>query len=238
MGSDKTGLIEVRMGAGGMAAQTIFPPSTHISGEPIEWAGGGASEIAEVDGDELVQRARRLAAAAELRALYPKIGGRHDAAFVLGSFLARCGFSPPGAATFVEAVAAASLQPGDKRRDMARTARDGAAAGKLAGFPLLAETFGEGAAKKVADWLDYDGERLSKGLSRPIWATYRRQQPSAPWSDAERETVVRLAEGDSAAFLARAREDPGFPFEPAAISALLRFAKDRRAGLAKACALN
>jgi putative DNA primase/helicase len=49
-----------------------------------------------------------------------------------------------------------------------------------------------------------------------------------PWSDAERETVVRLAEGDSAAFLARAREDPGFPFEPGAISALLRFAKDRR----------
>ena len=52
---------------------------------------------------------------------------------------------------------------------------------------------------------------------------------TAPWCDAERDTVVRLAEGDSAAFLARAREDPGFPFEPAAITALLRFAKDRRA---------
>ena len=49
------------------------------------------------------------------------------------------------------------------------------------------------------------------------------------WSDAERDTVVMLAGGDSAAFLARAKEDPGFPFEPAAISALLRFAKDRRA---------
>lgn len=54
-------------------------------------------------------------------------------------------------------------------------------------------------------------------------------EPTAPWSDAERESVVKLADGDSAAFLARAREDPGFPFEPAAISALLRFAKDRRA---------
>ena len=75
-------------------------------------------------------------------------------------------------------------------------------------------------------------ERRSKGLSRPIWATYR-PRPT-PWSDAERDTVVRLAEGDSAAFLARAREDPGFPFEPAAITALVRFAKDRRAGLAKA----
>ena len=54
-------------------------------------------------------------------------------------------------------------------------------------------------------------------------------EPTAPWSDAERETVVRLADGDSAAFLARAREDPGFPFEPAAIGALLRLAKDHRA---------
>ena len=55
------------------------------------------------------------------------------------------------------------------------------------------------------------------------------QQPSAPWSDADRGIVAKLGEGDVAAFLARAREDPGFPFEPAAISALLRFAKDRRA---------
>ncbi len=41
IGSDKHGLLEVRMGAGGRAAQTIFPPSMHISGEPIAWEGGG-----------------------------------------------------------------------------------------------------------------------------------------------------------------------------------------------------
>jgi Protein of unknown function (DUF3631)/Bifunctional DNA primase/polymerase, N-terminal len=222
MGSDKTGLLEVRMGAGGLASQTVFPPSTHASGEPIEWAGGGASEIAEVDGDELIQRARRLAAASELARSYPKIGGRHDAAFVLGSFLTRCGFSPPVAATFVEAVAAASLQPGDKRRDMARTARDGAAAGKLAGFPLLAETFGEGAAKKVADWLDYGGEREGRGVRAEATTA-----ESASWGDAEREIVVRLAEGDSAGFLARAKADAGFPFEPEAMAALNQLAKRR-----------
>jgi hypothetical protein len=104
MGSDKYGLLEVRMGAGGLAAQTIVPPSTHPSGEPIEWAGRGATEIVDVDGDELILRARRLAAASELARNYPKIGGRHDAAFVLGGFVARCGFSPSGAASFVEAV--------------------------------------------------------------------------------------------------------------------------------------
>jgi Bifunctional DNA primase/polymerase, N-terminal len=222
MSSDKTGLLEVRMGAGGLASQTVFPPSTHVSGEPIEWAGKGASEIAEVDGDELIQRARRLAAASELARSYPKIGGRHDAAFVLGSFLSRCGFSQPGAATFVEAVAAASLQPSDKRRDMARTARDGAAAGKLAGFPLLAETFGEGAAKKVVDWLDYAGEREGRG-ALPEATT----AASASWGDAEQEIVAKLAEGDSAGFLARAKADVGFPFEPQAIAALNQLAKRR-----------
>ena len=198
MGSDKTGLIEVRMGAGGMAAQTIFPPSTHISGEPIEWADGGPGKIAEVDGDELIQFARRLAAAAELARSYPKIGGRHDAAFVLGGFLARCGFSQPGAATFVEAVAAASLQPGDKRRDMARTARDGAAAGKLAGFPLLAETFGEGAAKKVADWLDYAGEREGRGARAAKGVEKNDPNPDSGLigpdpADAELERLAKLS---------------------------------------------
>ncbi len=163
MGSDKAGLLEVRMGAGGLAAQTVFPPSTLVSGEPIEWVGRGASEIAEVDGDELVQRARRLAAASELARNYPKIGGRHDAAFVLGGFLARCGFSPAAAAVLVEAVGAASLQPGDKRRDMARTARDGATAERRAGFPALAETFGKGPTEKAADWLGYTEKREPPG---------------------------------------------------------------------------
>jgi hypothetical protein len=159
MGSDKTGLLEVRMGANGIAAQTVFPPSVHVSGEPIEWEGKGASEVAEVNGDELIRSARRLAAASELARNYPKVGGRHEAAFVLGGFLARCGWSPAIVASFVEAVGAASLQPGDKRRDMARTARDGAEAGKRAGFPALAKTFGEAAAKKVADWIGYAEER-------------------------------------------------------------------------------
>ena len=41
--------------------------------------------------------------------------------------------------------------------------RDGAEAGKRAGFPLLAETFGKEPAKKVAAWLDYRGGVDSDG---------------------------------------------------------------------------
>jgi hypothetical protein len=129
----------------------------HVSGESIEWENGGPGIITDIDGNELLRRARRLAAAAEIARNYPKIGGRHDAAFVLGGFLARCGSSPAEVAVFVEAVGAASSQPTDKRSDMARTARAGANAEKRAGLPVLAETFGAGTAKKVADWLDYKG---------------------------------------------------------------------------------
>jgi hypothetical protein len=146
------------MGAGGWAAQTVFPPSVHVNGEPIEWVDAGPGKITDIDGGELLRLARRLAAAAEIARNYPQIGARHDAAFLLGGFLARCGFSAPGAAVFVEGVAAASTQPADKRRDMSRTARDGANAEKRAGFPMLAQTFGAGTARKVADWLDYNGE--------------------------------------------------------------------------------
>ena len=71
-GSDKHGLLEVRMGGRGLAAQTIFPPSVHVSGELIEWENGGPSKITDIDGDELLQRARRLAAAAEIARNYPK----------------------------------------------------------------------------------------------------------------------------------------------------------------------
>ena len=50
---------------------------------------------------------------------------------------------------------------------------------------------------------------------------------SASWGDAEREIAARLAEGDSAGFLSRARADVGFPFEPEAIAALNQLARRR-----------
>ena len=59
------------------------------------------------------------------------------------------------------------MQPADKRRDMARTARDGANATNRAGFPLLAETFGADTAKKVANWLDYKGGDEGGGTAAP-----------------------------------------------------------------------
>jgi hypothetical protein len=158
MSSDKLGLLEVRIGGGGYAAQTVFPPSTHVSGESIAWEED--NKILEIDGTELLRAASRLAAAAQLARAYPNVGGRHDGAFVLGGFLTGCDFTTAQIAVFAEAVGVAGGQPGDKRRDMIRTAWDGAASAKPAGFPLLAETFGKEVAKKCADWLGYKGAEV------------------------------------------------------------------------------
>ena len=73
-------------------------------------------------------------------------------------FLARCGFASGLIRVFVEAVGVASNQPRDKIRDMIRTAADGAENSNLAGFPKLAETFGDAPAKLVAKWLGYEGD--------------------------------------------------------------------------------
>jgi hypothetical protein len=68
----KYGLLELRIGAGpgaedheNGAAQTVFPPSTHPSGEEIKWE-LPQGEPAEVDGDELQKRVEKLAAATVL----------------------------------------------------------------------------------------------------------------------------------------------------------------------------
>jgi hypothetical protein len=45
---DGGGLLELRTGGGGLAAQTVFPPSVHPSGEPIEWDDG--DKISDVAG--------------------------------------------------------------------------------------------------------------------------------------------------------------------------------------------
>jgi hypothetical protein len=154
MGSDKTGLLEVRMAGSGSAAQTVFPPSTHVSGEPITWE-TNAEAILEIDGAELLRCAEHLAAASELARNYPKSGGRHDGAFVLGGFLARCNFPPVQIRLFVEAVGIAAGLPRGKIADMTRTAADGATSARPAGFPMLAEAFGKESAKKCAMWLGY-----------------------------------------------------------------------------------
>jgi hypothetical protein len=69
-------LLELRSGGSGHAAQTVFPPSTHESGETIEWV-DAVGKFASVDPADIVLRCKLLAVACLLGRAFPN-GGRHD----------------------------------------------------------------------------------------------------------------------------------------------------------------
>ena len=161
---NKSTLLEVRIGGGDKGAQTVFPGSAHEeSGELINWEEDGEPE--EVDGDELVRRAKLLAALCLLPRYWPRkpnpgeSGGRHDAALTVGGFLARCGFNLPQVKLYVEWIARAAKD--EEFRDRVQAAHDAAVAlqksAPTRGFPALKDLFDDKVAAKIAEWLDYGG---------------------------------------------------------------------------------
>jgi Protein of unknown function (DUF3631)/Bifunctional DNA primase/polymerase, N-terminal len=180
------GLLELRTGGGGFAAQTVFPPSVHPSGEVIAWTGD--AKIATVQPDTLRNACARLAACALLARYYPKEGARHDGSLVLGGVFAGCGIAVPHIKLMVEAIGVASGQPRDKIADMRRTAEDGAALGKRAGFPKLVKVFGKPVAERVAEWLGYKGGR-DVGAAQPAQPNGAAVQPES----LEDHKIARLA---------------------------------------------
>jgi len=171
--TDGGGLLELRSGGGGAAAQTVFPPSIHPSGEPIAWDDG--EDIRQVDPHDLVTACNRLAACALLARLYPKEGARHDAALVLGGFLAGCEIGVPYIKLMLEAIGAASGQPREKIRDMIRSAADGAGLQRPAGLPKMVEAFGKEVTAKCAGWLGY----VARGEDKPYKA--EAAMPNGEW---------------------------------------------------------
>jgi Bifunctional DNA primase/polymerase, N-terminal len=145
-------LLEVRVG-GYTGAQSVFPGSTHETGEIIAWEESG--EPAPV-GDDLVQRAKITAALCLLARYWPKVtpgghGSRHDAALTLGGFLARGGFKPAMVKLCAEFVARAAND--EEVRDRIRAAEDATIAyqkgEKTRGYPALKEMFGDKVPKRL-----------------------------------------------------------------------------------------
>jgi hypothetical protein len=84
-------LVELRIGGGGKAAQTMFPGSVHPpTGEPVTWMRDG--EPARVNSEDLVKAVQKIAAAAVLAARWAAPGGQHDDQLTLLSLLARSGW--------------------------------------------------------------------------------------------------------------------------------------------------
>ena len=78
------------------------------------------------------------------------------------------------------------------------------------------------AADALAEWLDLDALRATAlKLAASVEAPRRGEAQ-------ERGALEALAGGDLTSFVGLAKADPGFPFEPFAIDALAKLAKDRR----------
>ena len=150
-------LVELRIGGGGKGCQTVFPGSTHPTGELIEWEPRGDGAPAIVDGGDLLRRVERLAACALLAKYWPGHGARHNVRLPVAGVLRRAGLSQSDAEVFVEALARAVSNEDTKDFKAAvKSTYALAEAGKpYTGLPTLKEIFGDKIADKVAEWLRY-----------------------------------------------------------------------------------
>lgn len=155
-------LVEIRSTGG----QTVFPGSTHPSGEAIEWENDG--EPARVEPDELRRAVVHLALAAMLARHWPD-RSRHDTALAAAGFLVRAGVDDEAV---VRIVTAAARVAGDEEwTDRKRAALDTVASVRTGepatGGPRLAELLvGDGpkVVERMRKWLgatDEDREHFN-----------------------------------------------------------------------------
>jgi hypothetical protein len=174
----KATLVELRVGPG---AQTVFPGSTHESGEAITWEEAG--EPAAVDGVDLIKSVKLIAVGALFARYWPGLGARHDAALAVGGFMARAGYKPEWIKYFVERIAreAGCSDIADKMKAAHDSAINTLAGKKTFGLKKINEFFGDHVAEKAAEWMDYQGVREGDDTSyepRPaadpvdLWANF------------------------------------------------------------------
>ncbi len=134
-------LVEIRSGSENKGAQTVVPPSVHVSGEVIEWAEFGTP--ARLTLADLLPGVKRLAAAAMLVRVFPS-SGRHKFCMALAGVLLRSGMSVEDTRTFVRAVAAVggSTDPDARAGVVESTAQKLAAGEQVTGVPTLIESAG------------------------------------------------------------------------------------------------
>jgi DNA polymerase I-like protein with 3'-5' exonuclease and polymerase domains len=134
---------------------TVYPGSTHESGERVEW--DRFSTPAELPAEDLENAVARVAAAALLARHWPAEGGRQDAALALAGGLCRAGWDDERVEKFIRAVCtAAGDEEVDKRvKTVMRTHRKIEDGGKATGWPKLAALLdqGESVVRQARAWL-------------------------------------------------------------------------------------
>lgn len=153
---DGTVIVELRS----TGCQTMVPPSTHPSGERVEWANGFFGDPAQIDSEELRTRVARLAVACLIVRHWPKgSGSRQHIALALSGSLLQAGWEVDEVSEFILAVAtvAGDEETQQRAKTAEYTAIRQASDLPATGWPTLAEFLGEPVVKKLRDWLGIRG---------------------------------------------------------------------------------
>jgi putative DNA primase/helicase len=139
--------------------QTIAPPSTHPSGEAVEWQ--GSRDPVRIDAENLLRNVSLVAAGALLARHWPKKPGmRDELAMALAGGLLRAGWQADTAERFILAVC---LAAGDEeavgRSQKARFTEAKIESEKpTTGWRTLSQTLGKGVVAKVRGWIGATSE--------------------------------------------------------------------------------
>ncbi len=144
-------IVEIRSTGG----QTVFPGSTHISGETIEWQSNG--EPCVIDAETLHRATARLASACLISTVWQS-GKRNDLNLALSGALLRHGFDVTDAKNFIRAVCAAA---NDEETEARLVAVDATAAKikngeNVSGFKSLIELTDLKFVETVRKWLEIE----------------------------------------------------------------------------------
>jgi archaellum biogenesis ATPase FlaH len=147
---------------GEIGLQTVVPPSTHPSGERIEFFNGLHGEPGNIAAEDLLKAAQRAAAAALLGRYAPPQGVRHAFFLTLSGALAHAGWGLPEASRVVYAVykvlwqSSADLRNADQEIESTfRRYDDGK---EITGLPGLKVLLDERVFKTVVKWLELGRE--------------------------------------------------------------------------------
>jgi hypothetical protein len=146
--SDRTNLLELR----GEGAQTVFPPSTHESGEPIRWI--DECEPHQIDAPELMRLVALVAAATVFARAWPARGARHDASLALAGGLLTGMARGDAEQTFRAILEAAGDDEAESRiADFCSTAERVAAGEPIQAWGKAGESIGKDVVNRARGWL-------------------------------------------------------------------------------------
>ena len=145
-------IVELRTGDG---LQTVFPGSTHESGESVSWMTDG--EPPKVDAQILRGAVARLASACLISSFW-RDGIRNELNLALSGALLRNGFDVAETKNFIRAVGAAANDEeiSDRIKSIDATARKIESGEKVFGFPRLAQLTDKKLVETVCKWLEIE----------------------------------------------------------------------------------